>query len=102
MLVACAPEVPGIAPHDFLRRQIDPAVHRFENVGSDSRKIRRSFSSRFRLVDWLVFFATGDCQEKAGNKTDSDRGETEKIALGLEESLHRAIIDISLANRVAR
>jgi hypothetical protein len=44
MLVASAPEVPGIAAHDFLRRKINAAIHRLENVGSDLRKIGRAFS----------------------------------------------------------
>ena len=59
MLVASAPEVPGIAAHDFLRRKINAAIHRLENVGSDLRKIGRAFSCRFSFVDGLVFFAAG-------------------------------------------
>jgi hypothetical protein len=102
MLVTCAPEVPGIATHDFLRRKINAAIHRFENVRGDLRKIGSGFSSRFRFVGWLVFFAAGKCQGQAGANTDSGPGETEKIALSLEERLHRAIIDISPANREAR
>jgi hypothetical protein len=66
------------------------------------RKIGSGFSSRFRLVDWLVFFATGKCEGQAGEKAGSDPVETEKIALGLEERLHRAIIDMFVAKRVAR
>src|SRR4029077_15781491 len=34
MLVASAPEVPGIAPHDFLRRKINAAIHRLVKVCS--------------------------------------------------------------------
>jgi hypothetical protein len=60
------------------------------------------FSSRFRFVGWLVFFAAGKRQRQAGAKADSGRGETEKIAFGLEERLHRDIIDISPAEREAR
>ena len=102
MLVAPAPEVPGIAAHDFLRREIDAAIHRFKNIRGDLREIRGGFSRRFRLVDWLVFFATGKRRRQAGAKANSDPGETEKIAFGLEERLHRGIIDMSVANRVAR
>ena len=102
MLIACAPEVPGIATHDFLRRQINAAIHRFENVRGNLRKIGSRFSSRFRFVGWLVFFAAGEGQGQAGAKADPGRGETEKIAFGLEERLHRAIIDISRANPEAR
>ena len=102
MLIASAPEVPSIATHDFLRRKINAAIHRFENVRGDLRKIDSAFSSRFRLVDWLVFFATGKRHKQAGAKADSDPGETEKIAFGLEERLHRGIIDISPTNREAR
>ena len=102
MLIACAPKVPGIATHDFLRRQINAAIHRFENVRGNLRKIGSRFSSRFRFVGWLVFFAAGKGQGQAGAKADPGRGETEKIAFGLEERLHRAIIDISRANPEAR
>jgi hypothetical protein len=102
MLVARTPEVPGIAAHDFLGRQINAAIHRFKDVRGDLRKIDSAFSSRFRLVDWLVFFATGKRHKQAGAKAGSDPGETEKIAFGLEERLHREISDISPANREAR
>jgi hypothetical protein len=102
MLIARAPEVPSIATHDLLRRKIHAAIHRFENVRGDLRKIGSGFSSRFRFVGWLVFFATGKCQGQAGANADSGPGETEKIAFSLEERLHRAIIDISPANREAR
>ena len=102
MLIACAPEVPGIATHDFLRRQINAAIHRFENVCGDLREIGSRFCSRFRFVGWLVFLAARKRQGQAGAKADSDPDETEKIASGLEERLHRGIIDISLANRKAR
>jgi hypothetical protein len=102
MLIAPAPEVPGVTAHDFLRRQIDAAIHRFENVCSDLRKIGSGFSSRFCLVDWLIFSAAGKHEKRACDQAASDPGETEKIALGLEERLHRAIIDMSFAKRVAR
>ena len=102
MLIACAPEVPSIATHDLLRRKINAAIHRFENVRGDLRKIGSGLSSRFRFVDWLVFFATGKRHGQKGDKADSGRGETAKIAFGLEERLHRAIIDISPTNREAR
>jgi hypothetical protein len=98
MLVARAPEIPGIATHDLFRREINAAIHRFENVGSDLRKICSGFSSRFRFVNWLVLSATREREEQAG----ADPDETEKIALGLEESLHRTVIYMSVANRVAR
>ena len=72
MLIAGAPEVPGIATHDFLGRKIDAAIHRFENVRGDLRKIGSGFSSRFRFVDWLVFSATGEREAQAGYKAGSD------------------------------
>jgi len=59
LLVASAPEVPSIAAHDFLRRKVNAAIHRLENVGSDLRKIGRAFSCRVSFVDGLVFFAAG-------------------------------------------
>src|SRR5215813_4570879 len=102
MLIACAPQVPRISTHDFLGRQIDAAVHRFENVGSDLWKIGSGLSSRFRLINRLILFATGKCEGQTGGKANSDPGETEKIAFGLEERLHRGIIDMSLVNRKAR
>src|SRR4029453_6238697 len=102
MLVAGTPKVPSVATHDFLGRQINAAIHRLKNVRSNLRKVSRGFSSRFRLVILLAFFATGKCQAQGGAKADSDPGETEKIAFGLEEHLHRSIIDISPANRRAR
>ena len=83
-------------------RQVDAAIHRFKNIRGDLRKILGGFSRCFRLVDWLVFSATGECQRQQGAETDSDPDETEKIAFGLEERLHRAVIDISLAKREAR
>src|SRR5262245_55320127 len=39
-LVAAAPEVPGIAAHDFFPRKINAAIHRLENICGDLREIR--------------------------------------------------------------
>src|SRR5207248_11096602 len=102
MLIACAPEVPGIATHDFLRRQINAAIHRFENVRGVLRKIGSRFSSRFRFVGWLVLFAAGKGQGQAGAKAYPGRDEKGKMEFSMEERLHRAIIDISRPNREAR
>src|SRR4029434_1291447 len=60
------------------------------------------FPAAFASSVGSFFFATGKCQGQAGANADSGPGETEKIAFSLEERLHRAIIDISPANREAR
>ena len=70
-----------------------PAVHWLEDVGSDLRKIGSAFAGCFRFVSWLVFFATRERQGQTGDKADSGPSETEKIAFGLEERLHRGVID---------
>src|SRR5882672_10479154 len=102
MLVASAPEVPGIAAHDFLRRKINAAIHRLENVGSDLRKIGRPFSSRFSFVDRLVFFAAGKHKQSANTEAGSDSTEAEKMAPRWQHCLHRVSIDTLRAKRVAR
>ena len=102
LLVACASWVPGVATHNFLLRKINAAVHRLENVVSDLRKVGSCFAGRFRFVNWLVFLAAGKTEQGAGNQAASDSGETEKIARGWQQYPHRAIIDTSLVNRVAR
>ena len=79
MLVACAPEVPRIAAHDFFRRKINGAIHRLENVGSDLRKIGCCFSCRFRFIDRLVLFAAGECEQRARSDVGSESIETEKV-----------------------
>ena len=65
MLVTTAPEIPGIATHDFLWRKINAAVHRLENVGSNLRKISGCFPGRFCFVNWLVFLATARREQRA-------------------------------------
>src|SRR5205823_14172774 len=60
------------------------------------------FASRFRFVNWLVFPAAGKTEQCACNHAASDSCEREKIAPGWQQRLHRAIIDTSLVNRVAR
>ncbi len=67
MLVAAAPKIPGVAAHDFLRRKIDATIHRFEDVGRDLWKIGGRFTSRFRFIDWFVFFAAGKREKRACN-----------------------------------
>jgi hypothetical protein len=82
VLVTTAPQVPGIAAHDFRLRKINAAVHRLENVISDLRKISGCFPGRFRFVNWLVFPAAGKTEQCACNHAVSDSGETAKIACG--------------------
>jgi hypothetical protein len=103
VLVAARPEIPRVASHNFFRPKLDAAIHRFENIGGNLRKIGGRFSSRLRVVDWLVFLATAKRQHYAANDAGSDSGETEKIATGgWQQHLHRATIDTPLANGVAR
>src|SRR5438128_4099921 len=82
MLVTTAPEIPGIATHDFLWQKINAAVHRLENVGSNLRKISGCFPGRFCFVNWLVFLATAKRDQRASDEAGSDSGDTEKIAPG--------------------
>jgi hypothetical protein len=102
MLITTAPEVPGIATHDFLWRKLNATIHRLENVGSDLRKISGCFPGCFRFVNWLVFLAASKTEQCACSQAASDSGETEKIARGWQQYPHRAIIDTPLVNRVAR
>src|SRR6476620_12690897 len=102
MLIASAPEVPRVAAHNFLRRKINAPIHRLENVCSDLRKIGRAFSCRFSFVEGLVFFAAGKHEQSAHTDARSDSTETEKMVTHFQQCLHRAIIDTSLVNRVAR
>ena len=102
MLVTSAPEVPRVAAHDFLRRKINAAIHRLENVCSDLREICRAFSRRFSFVDRLVFFAAGKHEQGAHTDARSDSTETEKMATRFQQCLHRGTIDTSLVNGVAR
>src|SRR5262245_43413930 len=102
MLVASAPEVPGIAAHDFLRRKIDAAVHRLEDVGSDLRKIGGVFSCRFCFVDRLAFFAAGKREHGAQTDAGSDSTEAEKMGPRWQHCLHRVSIDKPREKLVAR
>jgi hypothetical protein len=63
VLVTTAPQVPGIATHEFRRRKINATIHRLENVGSNLRKIGGCFPGRFRFVNWLVFPAAGKTEQ---------------------------------------
>jgi len=102
VLVATAPEIPSVAPHDFLGRKIDAAIHRLEDVGRNLRKIGGRFSGGFRFVDRFGLPAAGKTEQRAADDAGSDSGETEKIVPGWQQCLHRNIIDMSLANDVAR
>jgi hypothetical protein len=62
MLVTAAPEIPGIATHDFLRRQVNAAIHRLEDVCSDLRKSGCAFSSRFCFVYRFIFFTASEAK----------------------------------------
>jgi hypothetical protein len=81
---------------------MDAAIHRFENVGSDLRKIGSRQASRFRFVDWLVFLATRESENRACSQATSDSSETENIPSGWQQCLHRATSDTFLINLVAR
>jgi hypothetical protein len=102
MLVASAPEIPSITAHDFLWRKIDAAIHRFENIGSDLRKIGSRQASRFRFVNRLVFLAARESENRACTQATSDSSETENLTSGWQQCLHRATSDTFLVNLVAR
>src|SRR5262249_17974369 len=102
LLVATAPEVPGISAQDFFRRKINAAIHRLENVGGDLRKNGRVFSRSFRFVDRLVFFFAGERGERASRHAGAASIETKEGGPRCQQYLHRAIIDMSIAKRVAR
>src|SRR5437588_10677875 len=102
VLVATAPEIPSVAPHDLLGRKIDAAIQRLEDLDRDLRKIGGRFSGGFRFVDRFGLPAAGKTEQRAADEAGSDSGETEKIVPGWQQCLHRNIIDMSLANGVAR
>jgi hypothetical protein len=101
-LIARSPEIPGVAAHDFLGGKIDAAIHRFENVGRDLRKIGSRQASRFRLVDRLLFSAAGESEKRACTQATSQSSETENITSGWQQCLHRATSDTFLLSQVAR
>jgi len=65
VLVAARPEIPGVAPHDFLRRKLDAAIHRLENIGSNLGEVRRRFTRGLCVIDRLIFFAAGEEQAES-------------------------------------
>ena len=102
VLVAAAPEIPSVAPHDLLGRKIDAAIQRLEDVDRDLRKIGGRFSGSLRFVDGLGLPAAGEPKQRAADDAGSDPGETEKIVPRWQQCLHRNIIDTCLVDRVAR
>ncbi|PYJ21225.1 MAG: hypothetical protein DME71_11705 [Verrucomicrobia bacterium] len=69
---------------------------------SDLRKIGSRQASCLPLIDWFVFRAACQSQERTCKKPTSDSCERHKIASAWQQRLHRAIIDTSVVNRVAR
>ena len=65
MLVAAAPEIPGVAAHDLVRRERNPAIHRLEDVGRDLREIGGRQAGEFGFVFWRVLGATREEKECA-------------------------------------
>jgi hypothetical protein len=102
MLVAPAPEVPCVSPHDFLGREIDAAIHRLEDVGGYLRKIGGTFTGCFRLVDGLVFRAAAESDEHACKEPASDSRETENVPFAFSQRIHGATIDMLIASFLAR
>jgi hypothetical protein len=102
MLIAPAPKIPGVAAHYFLGRKIDAAIHRFENIGSDLWEIGSRQAGRFRFVDWLVFLAARESENRARTQTTSDSSETENIISGWQQRRHRALIDTFFVSPIAR
>ena len=100
MLIPTAPEVPGVAPHDFLGREVNAAIHWLEDVGNDLRKIGGTFAGGFRFIDGLVFRAADESH--ARKKPASDSRETEKVVSSFSQRLHRATIDMLAGSFLAR
>ena len=66
------------------------------------REIGCCLSCRFRFVDRFVFFAAGKNRYPRCSDAESDSAETDKKSPRCQKRVHQAIIDMSLANPVAR
>jgi hypothetical protein len=53
-------------------------------------------------ADWLVFVAARESEKRACAQTTADSNESEDITSGWQHCLHRATIDMSPVNIVAR
>ena len=72
VLVTTAPQVPGVAAHDFLGRKIEAAIHRLENISSNLREIGCCQAGSCGLVHRLVFFTCAHCRAKNDRPTCSN------------------------------
>src|SRR5206468_12728050 len=93
VLVATAPEIPSVAPHDLLGRKIDAAIQRFEDVDRDLRKVGGRFSGGFRFVDRFGLPAASKTEQCAADEAGSDSRETERIVPGWRECRDRDSVD---------
>ena len=75
MLITAAPKIPGVAAHDFLRRERNSAIHWLKDIGCDLRKIGRSQPGEFRFV-FRCFAATGGNERERKQGTAEERRET--------------------------
>src|SRR5438067_623048 len=67
MVVPRAPKIPGVAPHDLLRRQGNAAVHRLEDVRGDLREIGGGLAGQLGFIfrhDRFFFPPAAGDQEK--------------------------------------
>ncbi len=77
MLVAAAPEIPSVAAHNLVRRELDAAIHRLEDVGRDLREIVRREPGKFGFVFGRRFAAARGEEKKEGQGARSERREAE-------------------------
>jgi hypothetical protein len=74
MLVAATPEVPGVAAHDFVRLERNPAVERLENVSRGLRKVVRRETGEFGFVlGCMLGFAARDEEREKRERASPDR-----------------------------
>jgi hypothetical protein len=69
---------------------------------SHLQKIGSPQASCLRFVNRFVLWAAGQSQKRICEKPASDSCAKEKIALGWQQRLHRAITDTSVFNLMAR
>src|SRR5205814_7641582 len=71
---AAAPNVPGIASHDFVLRELNAAIHRLEDIRGDLREVRRGFASELRLVldQCFFFFVAAGWENKQRRQRDNE------------------------------
>ena len=72
MLVPRRPQIPGVASHDFLRRERDAAIHRLKDIRGDLRKVGRRQPRQLRFI-FRRLAAAGEEQKYATARRRSSR-----------------------------